>query len=215
LSPFGTPGDQAAPQFWFVDDWLLVAEKPADLLAVPGRGEAGRDHLWGRVQVPYPDALIVHRLDMATSGLIVMARGPESQRRLHRAFAQRLVHKTYHALVEGQVDAEQGTIAAPLICDWPNRPRQIVDTERGKPALTHWRVLERLARHTRLRLEPVTGRSHQLRVHLQSIGHPICGDTLYNPAAAACSRLALHAAELRFAHPEGGQPCHFVSPVPF
>jgi tRNA pseudouridine32 synthase/23S rRNA pseudouridine746 synthase len=215
LSPFGKPGDQAAPQFWFVDDWLLVAEKPADLLAVPGRGEAGRDHLWGRVQVPYPEALIVHRLDMATSGLIVMARGPESQRRLHRAFAQRLVHKTYHALVEGQVDAEQGTIAAPLICDWPNRPRQIVDTERGKPALTHWRVLERLARHTRLKLEPVTGRSHQLRVHLQSIGHPICGDTLYNPAAAACSRLALHAAELRFAHPEGGQPCHFVSPVPF
>lgn len=215
MSPFGKPGDQAAPQFWFVDDWLLVAEKPADLLAVPGRGEAGRDHLWGRVQVPYPEALIVHRLDMATSGLIVMARGPESQRRLHRAFAQRLVHKTYHALVEGQVDAEQGTIAAPLICDWPNRPRQIVDTERGKPALTHWRVLERLARHTRLKLEPVTGRSHQLRVHLQSIGHPICGDTLYNPAAAACSRLALHAAELRFAHPEGGQPCHFVSPVPF
>lgn len=215
MSPVGTAGDQAAPQFWFVDDWLLVAEKPADLLAVPGRGEAGRDHLWGRVQVPYPDALIVHRLDMATSGLIVMARGPESQRRLHRAFAQRLVHKIYHALVEGQVDAEQGTIAAPLICDWPNRPRQIVDTERGKPALTHWRVLERLARHTRLKLEPVTGRSHQLRVHLQSIGHPICGDTLYNPAAAACSRLALHAAELRFAHPEGGQPCHFVSPVPF
>ncbi len=215
MSPFGTPGDQTAPQVWFVDDWLLVAEKPADLLAVPGRGEAGRDHLWGRVQVPYPDALIVHRLDMATSGLIVMARGLESQRRLHRAFAQRLVHKTYHALVEGQVDAEQGTIAAPLICDWPNRPRQIVDTERGKPALTHWRVLERLARHTRLTLEPVTGRSHQLRVHLQSIGHPICGDTLYNPAAKASSRLALHAAELRFAHPEGGQPCHFVSPVPF
>ena len=115
MSPFGTPGDQTAPQVWFVDDWLLVAEKPADLLAVPGRGEAGRDHLWGRVQVPYPDALIVHRLDMATSGLIVMARGLESQRRLHRAFAQRLVHKTYHALVEGQVDAEQGTIAAPLI----------------------------------------------------------------------------------------------------
>lgn len=209
LSPAG------APQVWFADDWMVVAEKPADLLAVPGRGEAGREHFWGHVQAAYPDALVVHRLDMATSGLIVLARGPESQRRLNRAFADRQVHKTYHALVEGCVAAEQGTISAPLICDWPNRPRQIVDTQRGKPALTHWRVLHRLARHTRLALEPVTGRSHQLRVHLQSIGHPICGDTLYNPDAAASPRLTLHAAELRFVHPDTGQPCHFTSPVPF
>lgn len=204
-----------APQVWFADDWMVVAEKPADLLAVPGRGEAGREHFWGRVQATFPDVLVVHRLDMATSGLIVLARGPESQRRLNRAFAERQVHKTYQALVEGCVAEEQGTISAPLICDWPNRPRQIVDTQRGKPALTHWRVLQRLARHTRLALEPVTGRSHQLRVHLQSIGHPICGDTLYNPDAAACARLTLHAAELRFVHPETGQPCHFTSPVPF
>jgi hypothetical protein len=160
-------------------------------------------------------AAIAQDMDMATSGLMVLARGPESQRRLNRAFAERQVHKTYHALVQGCVADEQGTISAPLICDWPNRPRQIVDTQRGKPALTHWRVLQRLARHTRLALEPVTGRSHQLRVHLQSIGHPICGDTLYNPDAAACARLTLHAAELRFVHPDTGQPCHFTSPVPF
>ncbi len=215
LTATHTPEAEGTAQVWYADDWLVVAEKPADLLAVPGRGEAGRIHFWGRVLGPYPDALIVHRLDMATSGLMVMARGPESQRRLHRAFALRQVHKTYQALVEGQLDLDQGSVSAPLICDWSNRPRQIVDAQRGKPALTHWRVLDRLPRHTRLALEPVTGRSHQLRVHLQSIGHPICGDTLYNAAAAPGSRLALHAAELRFAHPAGGQPCHFVSPVPF
>lgn len=215
MNAAAAPGAVDAPHIWFADAWMVVAEKPADLLAVPGRGEAGRDHFWGRVQALYADALVVHRLDMATSGLIVLARGPEVQRRLNRAFADRQVHKTYQALVEGQVREDAGDIDAPLICDWPNRPRQIVDTQRGKPALTHWRVLERLPERTRVALEPVTGRSHQLRVHLQTIGHPICGDTLYNPRAATSPRLTLHAAELRFAHPETGQACHFSSPVPF
>lgn len=205
----------STPHIWYADEWLVVAEKPADVLAVPGRGEAGRDHFWGRVQALYPDALVVHRLDMATSGLFALARGPEMQRRMNRLFAERRVHKTYQALVEGQLAGDAGEIHAPLICDWPNRPRQIVDPVRGKPAHTHWRVLERLPACTRLALEPVTGRSHQLRVHLQSIGHPIRGDTLYNQDAQTSSRMALHAAALAFAHPHTGQACRFTSPVPF
>lgn len=208
-------GAGSAPRIWFADEWLVVAEKPADLLAVPGRGEAGRDHFWGRVQTLFADVLVVHRLDMATSGLIVLARGLPVQRRLNRAFAERQVHKVYEALVEGCVQADEGQIDAPLICDWPNRPRQVVDALRGKPALTHWRVVQRRPDCTRMTLEPVTGRSHQLRVHLQTLGHPICGDTLYNPQAARHPRLMLHAAELRFAHPESGQDCHFSSPCPF
>jgi tRNA pseudouridine32 synthase/23S rRNA pseudouridine746 synthase len=201
-----------------VDDTLIVLDKPAGLLAVPGRGEHKQDCLARRATARWPDALVVHRLDMATSGLMLFARGAAMQRQLGAAFAQRAIHKRYVAVVDGLLAAEQGRIAAPLAADWPNRPRQRVDTERGKPSLTLWRVLERdtALRRTRVELEPVTGRSHQLRVHLASIGHAILGDTLYaGPKAPAAARLLLHASRLEFLHPDTGAALRFVSEPPF
>ncbi len=194
----------------YIDAHLLVLDKPAGLLSVPGRTEP--DCLSARAQALWPDARIVHRLDQATSGLLVMARGPEAQRRLGWAFERRRVHKTYEAVVEGTLADDAGSIALPLIVDWPNRPRQVVDLLRGKPALTHWRVLARGAGRTLVALQPVTGRSHQLRVHLQAIGHPIVGDDLYGHAGP---RLLLHARALTLPHPEDGRPMHFECPVPF
>jgi tRNA pseudouridine32 synthase/23S rRNA pseudouridine746 synthase len=198
-----------------VDDAIVVIDKPAGLLAVPGRGEFGRDNAASRVQQRCADALIVHRLDMATSGLLLFARGAQVHRDLSAAFAKRRVHKRYVAVVHGVVEADQGEIAAPLAADWPNRPRQIVDVLHGKPSLTRWRVLARDASTTRLELEPVTGRSHQLRVHLLSIGHPICGDPLYGALPPATPRLLLHACELGLTHPLTGAACRFVSEAPF
>ena len=200
-----------------VDPVFLVVEKPAGLLSVPGRGEAGRDCVAARVQRTHPDARVVHRLDMATSGLMLFARGASAQRELSLAFAARRVQKTYEALVAGEVRGEAGDIDAPLGADWPRRPRQKVDPVHGKPALTRWRVLQRLAGATRLALEPVTGRSHQLRVHLQSIGHPIRGDALYgaDPTGCDADRMCLHATRLVLAHPVTGEPLDFASPPPF
>ena len=197
------------------DEALLVIDKPAGLLAVPGRGEAGRDNLAARVQARFADALVVHRLDMATSGLMLFARGAPVQRALSMAFANRQVHKRYVAVVIGHLADDSGVIDAALAADWPNRPRQIVDPVRGKPALTRWRVLARGVDSTRVELEPVTGRSHQLRVHLASIGHPICGDALYAPEPARAERLLLHASHLAFAHPARHGPCRFDSAPPF
>ena len=168
-----------------LDDALIVVDKPAGVLAVPGRGEAGRDNLAVRVQAQFANALVVHRLDMATSGVMLFARGAVAQRQLSMAFASGEVAKQYVAIVEGRLQGDSGVIDAPLAADWPHRPRQVVDFERGKPSLTHWRVLERAADSTRLLLEPATGRTHQLRVHLQWLGHPIRGDALYATAAAA------------------------------
>lgn len=205
--------DHPALRVLAADDALVVADKPAGLLAVPGKGDAGRDHLSGRVQAVFADALVVHRLDMATSGLIVFARGPEVQRQLSIAFAERRVAKRYVAVVSGSLVDDHGAIDLPLAADWPNRPRQQVDRERGKPSLTRWRVLSRDGERTRLELEPVTGRSHQLRVHLAAIGHAIVGDTLY--ASAPAPRLMLHATSLAFAHPLSGAPLSFTSPPPF
>jgi tRNA pseudouridine32 synthase/23S rRNA pseudouridine746 synthase len=198
-----------------VDDHLLVVEKPAGLLSVPGRSPELADCLIARVQVDHPDALTVHRLDQVTSGLVVIARGAAMQRALSMQFELRQVTKGYEALVEGVVSADAGEIDLPLIRDWPNRPRQKVDHDIGKPSLTCWRVLARdvVASRTRLALEPVTGRSHQLRVHLASIGHPIVGDDFYG--AAPDARVCLHAARLGFAHPATGAWCEWVSPAPF
>ena len=207
--------DASGVRLLHVDEHLVVADKPAGLLAVPGRGEAGRVNLASHVQAQFPDALVVHRLDMGTSGLMLLARGPEMQRRLNAAFEQRAVGKRYFAVVEGVVQGEEGRIAAPLGADWPNRPRQIVDVVNGKPSLTHWQVIERGPATTRLSLSPVTGRSHQLRVHLQHIGHPIRGDELYAPLPLQADRLLLHAAEISFAHPSTGLTLHFLSPPPF
>lgn len=196
------------------DEQLLVFDKPAGLLSVPGRGADHQDCLSARAQALWPDALVVHRLDMATSGLLLMARGLAMQRLLSTAFAQRRVAKRYIAVVQGQPAADSGSIAAPLGPDWPNRPRQIVDPVHGKPSLTHWSVLARAGSQARLALEPVTGRSHQLRVHLASIGHPILGDPLYGDAASA-PRLLLHACTLAFVHPVGGQLLQLHRPAPF
>ena len=206
------------------DDHLLVLDKPAGLLAVPGRGDDKQDCLSARMQALWPDALVVHRLDMATSGLLLMARGAQAQRQLGMAFAARLVHKRYEAVVHGLLAPPESPdgwseIALPLILDWPNRPRSIVDSARGKPSLTRWRVLaqDRAGGTTRVALEPVTGRSHQLRVHLQALGHPILGDALYAPpeVQARADRLLLHACALRLPHPASGQDCEFRSPAPF
>ncbi|MEY2873202.1 MAG: hypothetical protein RLZZ373_573 [Pseudomonadota bacterium] len=202
-----------------VDEVLIVVRKPAGLLSVPGRGPERADCVSARVQRRLPDARIVHRLDMATSGLLLMARGAEAQRLLSAAFAERRVAKRYTAVVAGQIGADRGEVHLPLICDWPNRPRQMVDHARGKPALTRWQVLSRQPGDdtTRVELEPVTGRSHQLRVHLQSIGHPIVGDELYAPAhwQQAAPRLLLHACHLAFVHPFGGNALAFDDPAAF
>lgn len=201
------------------DAHCIVAVKPSGLLSVPGRGEHGQDCLAARVQVEFGDALVVHRLDLSTSGLMLFARGAAAQRVLSAAFAARAVHKRYVAIVHGRVGDEQGEIDLPLLADWPNRPKQKVDHHAGKHSLTRWRVLAfDTARHaTRLELEPVTGRAHQLRVHLVAIGHPMLGDALYAPpeVLAQADRLLLHASSLRFAHPATGESIAHESAPPF
>lgn len=206
------------------DEHLLVFDKPSGLLSVPGRGADKQDCLAARAQRLYPDALVVHRLDMATSGLFLMARGASMQRRLSDAFAQREIGKRYVAVVSGRLEmavggdaSDWGLIDLPLAADWPNRPRRIVDRERGKPSQTRWRVVSHDNTTTRVELEPLTGRSHQLRVHLQALGHSILGDALYAPpeVQAAAPRLLLHATDLRISHPLTGEALAFASPAPF
>ncbi|MEJ6000264.1 RluA family pseudouridine synthase [Paucibacter soli] len=180
------------------DDRLVVVHKPSGLLSVPGRGPDKQDCASARVQQQFADALIVHRLDQATSGLLLLARGAVAQRELSQAFATRRVAKRYLAVVAGCVAQDELEIDLPLLADWPKRPRQMVDAQRGKPSQTRLRVLARAADHTRVELVPLTGRTHQLRVHLMAIGHAILGDALYaSPAdAARAARLLLHASEL-------------------
>lgn len=207
-------------QLLYEDAALLVVDKPSGLLSVPGRGEAGLVNLASQVQAAFPEARVVHRLDQATSGLMLFARTPLAQRALGHAFERREVDKRYVAIVEGGPAQPSGRIDAPLIADWPNRPRQIVDLERGKPALTLWQCCPDAqapahAGGTRLLLQPQTGRSHQLRVHLAHIGHPIRGDDLYAPQPLRAARLLLHAHELALRHPDTGQAIAWRSPVPF
>jgi tRNA pseudouridine32 synthase/23S rRNA pseudouridine746 synthase len=201
------------------DAHLLVLDKPAGLLCVPGRGEDKQDCLSARAQRRWPDALVVHRLDMATSGLVLMARSAAVQRALGDAFAAGEIWKRYEAIVDGlATHTEWAVIDSPIAADWPNRPLQKIDPL-GKPSLTRWRVLhthtERNASH--LLLEPRTGRTHQLRVHLASIGHPILGDALYGDARVQnlAPRLLLHAGVLQFRHPMTGVAVRFESPTPF
>jgi tRNA pseudouridine32 synthase/23S rRNA pseudouridine746 synthase len=203
------------------DPHLLVLDKPAGLLCVPGRGEDKQDCLSARALQRWPDALVVHRLDMATSGLVLMARSPAMQRALGDAFAQRRMRKRYEAIVDGllPLTGEWALIDAPLAADWPRRPLQKIDPESGKPSQTRWRVKRQLPeRHaSHLWLEPLTGRSHQLRVHLLSIGHPILGDALYGSEEVRqrAPRLLLHASALEFMHPADGRVRRFESPPPF
>ncbi len=199
----------------YLDDSLLVVNKPAGLLAVPGRGADKQDCLSARIQYKFPDALVVHRLDMATSGLLVFARGAEMQRRLSQMFREREVDKRYVAVVAGKVDPPIGEVNLPIAADWPNRPLRKIDAELGKPSLTRYRLLEHDAgaSTSRLELEPVTGRTHQLRVHMAAIGHPILGDALYGGHTA--ERLLLHARMLSFAHPLSGESLNLISEAPF
>jgi tRNA pseudouridine32 synthase/23S rRNA pseudouridine746 synthase len=199
----------------YVDDSLVFLNKPPGLLSVPGKGENKQDCLSTRVQQVYPDARVVHRLDMATSGVLLMARGLAMQRVLSRAFADRQVHKRYKAIVHGTLlppASGWGLIDLQIAVDWPRRPLRVIDTAHGKPSTTRWRVLDHFKNltgpTTGVELEPLTGRSHQLRVHLQAIGHAIVGDALYpqisSPSAASSHRLLLHACELALVHPVHG-----------
>ena len=200
----------------YQDEQLVVLNKPSGLLSVPGKAPEHFDSLQYRVQRVWPQATVVHRLDMATSGVMVMALTKAAQRELNRQFQQRLTAKRYIALVQGQPWANIGSIELPLICDWPNRPKQKVCFEYGKPSLTHFRVLQRYSESSRLELEPVTGRSHQLRVHMQAIGHPILGDKFYALAKTPTApRLQLHAAELMLWHPASGARLQFAAACPF
>lgn len=211
------PPDEAL-EFLYIDDHLLVVNKPSGLLSVPGRGEGMDDCLVSRVQKRVPDALTVHRLDMDTSGLLLLARGAEMHRQLSRLFQDRQVDKRYLAVVDGLLEPAEGEINLPLICDWPNRPRQIVDFNIGKPSLTRFRRLTQDLKNatSRVELEPVTGRSHQLRVHLSALGFPILGDDLYGgPAEHKAKRLLLHAMDLAFIHPSTATPLSFHCPAPF
>lgn len=217
----GSAGSECRLHVHYEDEDLLVAEKPPGLLCVPGRGPDKQDCLLSRVQRSHPKALVVHRLDQATSGLVIFALNRPAQAALSSAFEQRAVGKRYLAWVGGLLAQpnEVGEIALPLSADWPQRPRQRVDLASGKPALTRWQVLQHASgsaaapARSLLELRPTTGRTHQLRVHLAAIGHPIIGDLLYEGPTA--SRLMLHATQLRFPHPVTGQELRVLSPAPF
>jgi tRNA pseudouridine32 synthase/23S rRNA pseudouridine746 synthase len=199
------------------DHEIVVVDKPAGLLSVPGKGDHLSDCMIGRVQRIFPDALLVHRIDLDTSGVMVFALTRHAQRFISKEFEERRTKKTYIARLAGHLEPKEGTVDLPLVVDWPNRPRQKVDYVIGKPARTDWRVLRHEASGTtRVRLFPVTGRSHQLRVHMLSLGHPILGDPLYatGPARDA-PRLMLHAENLRFRHPGSGQGVSFSATAPF
>lgn len=203
----------------YQDEALLALNKPSGLLSVPGRGEHKQDCLASRVQLEYPEALVVHRLDMGTSGIILMARCKGIQAQLGKLFEQRLVKKRYLAIVAGHPEPAEGEINLPLIGDWPNRPKQKVDQEQGKPAKTLYQVLSHnLQTNTsRVELTPLSGRSHQLRVHMSSIGHPILGDQLYATGTTrdCVDRLQLHAEWICLNHPATGAPLAISCPVPF
>ncbi|MFD2231653.1 pseudouridine synthase [Alkalimarinus sediminis] len=201
----------------YQDDDIIVAVKPNGLLSVPGRAPENKDCLISRIQQTRPEALTVHRLDCETSGVVVLACNKDSQRELSRQFHDRETQKRYIAVVDGLLADDEGEIDLPLIADWPNRPKQMVDFERGKPSQTRYNVISRSNDTTRLELTPITGRSHQLRVHMLSLGHAILGDRLYgcDRVIAQSPRMLLHALELGFTHPTTEQFCVYQYPAEF
>lgn len=201
----------------YQDQHIIVLNKPSGLLTVPGKAPEHKDSLELRVKRVFPTAKIVHRLDMATSGVIVMALDKDSHKHISQQFEKRQTSKTYHARVYGKMAEQQGTVDLPLICDWPNRPKQMVDHQRGKPSITHYQVLDTHDNESLVELTPITGRSHQLRVHMLSLGHPILGDRLYahQQALGMATRLQLHASQLGFSHPVTGEPLNFSHPSGF
>ncbi len=208
--------------FVYQDNDIVVAQKPSGLLSVPGKAAEHKDALITRVNFVYPTATVVHRLDMATSGLMVLALNKDSHRNISKQFELRQTKKRYFARVYGHIADEQGEINLPLICDWPNRPKQMVDFERGKRAITQFQVVSREVDakqrpFTLVALHPITGRSHQLRVHMLELGHPILGDRLYahKDARDMAPRLQLHAESLSLKHPQTDDWQHFRSAIPF
>jgi len=204
-------------EYLYQDDQMLVISKPSGLLSVPGRGPEKQDCVWHRVQKQHPTARIVHRLDQATSGLMVLALTANSHRALSIQFQERIPRKRYQALVAGEPSQDEGKVELPLRCDWERRPRQMVDPIQGKAALTHWQCIERQGDRSRVLLFPHTGRSHQLRVHMLALGHPILGDEFYAPEAvvALAPRLLLHAEYLALQQPESRHWMEFHSVCPF
>lgn len=205
------------PEIVYEDELLVVVDKPTLLLSVPGRGADKQDCVVSRLAQRFPMVREVHRLDWETSGLMLLARSLEAHRELSRQFREREVEKAYTAMVYGELEQQSGEVALPLRCDWPNRPRQMVDPQQGKPSLTRWRRLSIMAGSSRVELYPLTGRSHQLRVHMQALGHPILGDRLYAHTAALTMspRLLLHASRLAFSHPQSGDRISLESRAPF
>ncbi len=201
----------------YQDNDIVVIDKPSGLLSVPGRELHHRDSATTRLMRVLPTALVVHRLDMDTSGIMLFALNKAAQSSLSKQFQARTTSKTYLARVKGVPSSESGSVDLPLICDWPNRPLQIVDHEVGKPSLTHWQLLESGNDSSLVELTPITGRSHQLRVHMQQLGHPILGDRFYGKpdAVRMAPRLNLHAFNLSIDHPISGEPLSFEAPCPF
>lgn len=214
-----SPPQHESLDILFEDEYLLIVNKPSGLLSVPGRGEDKQDCLITRVQSEYPDALIVHRLDMSTSGLMLLARGKGLERSLSILFQNREINKKYIAVVDDEVMTTSGVVDLPLITDWPNRPKQKVDFESGKSSITSYRKLsyDKDNHTSRLELIPFTGRTHQLRLHLMSINHAILGDELYANKATIekSTRLLLHASYLSFQHPVTGEFIEFNSEAEF
>ncbi len=210
----------APPQDPFVvlhaDHEVVLVDKPSGLLSVPGKGEHLSDCLIARVQKAFPTALLVHRLDRDTSGVMIFALTPHAQRHLGLQFENRQTKKTYIARVWGEMTEKEGTVDLPIIVDWPNRPLQKIDHETGRPAVTDWRVVRSGDGETRVRLMPQTGRSHQLRVHMLALGHPILGDPFYATGPARdYPRLMLHSETLQFRHPDGGKGMRITAKAPF
>lgn len=194
-----------------IDSEFLIVNKPSGLLSVPGRNLDPLHSLIGQVQIHYADALIVHRLDMDTSGIMVLARNPQAHKHLSQQFQNRQTQKHYQAICFGMPSLQQGYINLPMRCDWERRPLQIIDFQLGKSAQTQWRLVEQQKSRCKIELKPITGRSHQLRLHMKSLGHPILGDNLYADTHSfeMATRLQLHAADLQFYHPQNGEPCKF------
>jgi len=198
------------------DHQILLVDKPAGLLSVPGKGDHLADCLIARIRAVYPEVLLVHRLDRDTSGVMVFALTPNAQRHLGLQFEKRMTRKAYVARVWGKLEPKTGTVDLPIIVDWPNRPLQKIDHENGRAAQTDWRVMRYEEAATRVRLTPHTGRSHQLRVHMLALGHPILGDPFYAKGEARdAPRLMLHSESLRLRHPDGGVSMTFKAKVPF
>ncbi|WP_233341688.1 pseudouridine synthase [Robiginitomaculum antarcticum] len=218
---YAPPATDFTPQgrdIIYCDDHIIVASKPPGLLSVDGKSDGHKDSLSSRMAAAYPGARIVHRLDMATSGVIIFARTPEAMRHIGLQFERRHVEKSYIAQISGHPDSDNGEIDAAIICDWPRRPLQMIDFAQGRKAVTRWEVISCDHKNTsRIKLTPVTGRSHQLRLHMLYIRHPILGDRLYAPDAiyAAAPRLYLHAHTLSIFHPAGGARVTFKAPCPF